>query len=260
MIQERGERVLQKAFVVDDEPWIVEYFRKVVAWNQYGWELVGAETDSVEAYRKLKSHPVDLLITDICMPEYDGLWLIEQLRGQVRHVVIISGHEDFSYALRGLRLGVDDFLLKPISTETVHTLLERLAAEVVRHDKAEPLDTEVKKDVIAQVVDYVNNNFRRDISLQKAAQAHYVSASYLSTAFKKRTGVAFSQYVIDLRLKRAREYLQKNEYTVETVMKDCGFRDYSNFCKAFKSKFGISPGKLRSMSRRIQDEREKSGM
>lgn len=85
-----------------------------------------------EALEILRNHVVDVLFTDIRMPKMDGITLVQEIQNmeQPPLSVVISGHDDFSYAVEMLRHGVKDYLLKPVDREQVYSLLETLEQEL----------------------------------------------------------------------------------------------------------------------------------
>lgn len=94
--------------------------------------------DGAEALETLRSRSVDLLITDIRMPKMDGIELVQQLKAlpQAPMVLVVSGYDDFNYALAMLRSGVSDYLLKPVERQQLCDVLEKLEGQYREHQKA----------------------------------------------------------------------------------------------------------------------------
>ena len=109
---------MYKVIIADDEYMIHRSLAKLVESSEHPFRVVGEAEDGEEALLLLKEKP-DLIITDICMPGLDGLAFIEKARKTRPDVLflIISGYGEFEYAQRALRLGVEDFLLKPVSPD-----------------------------------------------------------------------------------------------------------------------------------------------
>ncbi|NLV35187.1 MAG: helix-turn-helix domain-containing protein, partial [Clostridiaceae bacterium] len=104
-----------------------EGIRKSINWEQYGFTYTGDASDGELALPMIRQIQPDLLITDIKMPFMDGLALIELVRKELpkTRIVIISGYDDFTYAQQAIRMGVEQYLLKPIIKEKmVEILLE----------------------------------------------------------------------------------------------------------------------------------------
>ena len=105
-----------KIFLVEDEVVVREGIRNNIHWEQHGFEYAGDASDGELALPMIRQIQPDLLITDIKMPFMDGLALIELVRKELPRtkIVIISGYDDFSYAQQAIRMGVDQYLLKPV--------------------------------------------------------------------------------------------------------------------------------------------------
>ena len=115
-----------KVFLVEDEIVVREGIRNNINWEQYGFIYVGDASDGELALPMIRQIQPDLLITDIKMPFMDGLALIELIRKELPRmkIVIISGYDDFTYAQQAIRMGVEQYLLKPIAKEKmVDTLI-----------------------------------------------------------------------------------------------------------------------------------------
>ena len=114
-----------KVFLVEDEIVVREGIRKNIQWEQYGFFYAGDAPDGELALPLIRQIQPDLLITDIKMPFMDGLALSELIRKELPRtkIVIISGYDDFSYAQHAIRMGVEQYLLKPIIKEKMVELL-----------------------------------------------------------------------------------------------------------------------------------------
>lgn len=115
-----------KIFLAEDEVVVRETIKRMIPWEELGFELVGEAADGEMALPLLLRQQPDLLITDIKMPFMDGLTLARLAKKKIPglKVVILSGYDDFNYAKQAIGIGVEDYLLKPI---TKNALIERLS-------------------------------------------------------------------------------------------------------------------------------------
>ena len=106
-----------KIFLAADEVVVRETIKRMIPWEELGFELVGEAADGEMALPLLIRQQPDLLITDIKMPFMDGLTLARLAKKEIPglKVVILSGYDDFNYAKQAISIGVEDYLLKPIS-------------------------------------------------------------------------------------------------------------------------------------------------
>ena len=114
-----------KVFLVEDEIVVREGIRKNIQWEQYGFSYAGDAPDGELALPLIRQIQPDLLITDIKMPFMDGLALSELVRKELPRtkIIIISGYDDFTFAQQAIRMGVEQYLLKPIIKEKMVELL-----------------------------------------------------------------------------------------------------------------------------------------
>lgn len=121
-----------KVIIADDEPIIREGIHNSVNWEALGMAVVAQAEDGEEALELAVRHGVHILLVDLNMPIMDGLTLVKHIRDQVPDckVIIISGHDEFSYAQEAIRLNVDDYILKPANPEQLRKVLERVKLEL----------------------------------------------------------------------------------------------------------------------------------
>lgn len=124
-----------KVFLVEDEAIIRRGIKNNVEWEKNGFEFVGEAGDGEYAYPQiLKSEP-DILVTDIKMPFMDGLELSRLVKKALPHtkIIILSGYNEFDYAKEAIKIGISDYLLKPITavnlTETLKKVGETIKEE-----------------------------------------------------------------------------------------------------------------------------------
>ncbi len=116
-----------KVLIADDEPKIRRGVRNLICWEELGMEVVGEAEDGEIALEVAEATQPDILLVDICMPFVNGLQFIEQLKYRVDNciVIIITGHDEFSYAQKAIKLQVFDYLLKPITKGQLQQVLEK---------------------------------------------------------------------------------------------------------------------------------------
>lgn len=129
-----------KVFLVEDESVIRDGLRDKIPWEQYGFRFVGEAADGEMALPMIRKTRPDVLITDIKMPFMDGLSLSKIVSEEFPRtkIVIISGYDDFEYARKAIEVGVDQYLLKPITRlmmkKTLLELKEKIEQDMVQND------------------------------------------------------------------------------------------------------------------------------
>jgi len=142
---------MYKVFIVDDEPFIIEGLVDMIDWPAFGLEVVGSAENGEQALRRILEMPVDLLITDISMPRMNGLDLIRAVRERRPDLkaIILSGFNEFDYLKEGMRLGIENYLLKPINVkelqDTLGNAVEKLNS-VHADAQLSPYDVQIMKD------------------------------------------------------------------------------------------------------------------
>lgn len=108
-----------QVLLVDDHRVILDGLQAMIDWEACGYRLVGAAESGHEALEILEKTPCDLLITDVRMPDMNGLELIERVRRRMSdiEIMVISAYGEFEYAKTAMQFGVNSYLLKPISSE-----------------------------------------------------------------------------------------------------------------------------------------------
>lgn len=126
---------MYKVFLVEDEIIMREGLRDSMPWKQYGFTCVGDASDGELALPRIREEKPDVVITDIRMPFLDGLALSHIVRKELPRtkIIILSGYEDFKYAQQAIEIGVEQYLLKPVTkaalTEVLRTTREKLEQE-----------------------------------------------------------------------------------------------------------------------------------
>ena len=119
---------MYKVLIADDEIMIRRGLSKIIKWEQIGFELAGAAKDAGEALEILQNTSVDVLLTDISMPETSGLKLIrmaKEIRPGIK-TVVISGYSEFDYAIEAIKLKVENYILKPLDPNKITEIFEKL--------------------------------------------------------------------------------------------------------------------------------------
>ena len=127
----------ERVVIADDEQLICTLLTEIIRWDELGLELAGVAHNGRELWQEILDKHPDIVITDICMPELDGIELVRQVRekGIPCRFIIVSGYRLFEYAHNALKYNVEDYILKPIDNTELNTRLNELAQDVRREKK-----------------------------------------------------------------------------------------------------------------------------
>ncbi|MEF2607976.1 MAG: response regulator [Schaedlerella sp.] len=236
-----------KILIIDDEPKIRNGLSNLLT-RREGWEVAGAYENAADALKYLAVNQVDVMITDIKMPEISGLELIARIRERDKKtaIIILSGYSNFQFAQRAIELGVSRYLTKPTNPRELICVLEETEKKLGGKQEKEKDSGKIPNLFVQKAADYIKLNYSEKISIKEIADQLYLSPNYLSELFKKHTGKTISEYLTDYRLEKACQLLDHAEYRVGDVSGMVGIHDGRYFSNMFKKKYGMTPTEYRN--------------
>ena len=228
--------------IIDDNPWAIADIRQTFAFEKRGFEVAGEYSSAEAALPALLEAPPDLILTDIRMENMSGLDLTGLLRdkGIKSLVVLISGYEQFDYALRAIRSDVFDYLLKPIDDAVVEDLMLRVAKKLDEVSESirphNPMNS-----TLEAALGYIEEHYTQDITLGELADCIYINKSYLSELFSKKLGVTFTRYKNGVKVRHACELMDAGSRNMTEIAMAVGFDSSSRFSKVFRQIMGMKP-------------------
>lgn len=250
---------MYQVFLVDDEALIVEGLKKVVDWDKYGCAVCGTATDGKTGLEEIRRLKPDILFTDICMPEMNGLAMIAALKSEFPNlqIAILTGYHDFSYAQQAIRLGVTRLLTKPSRMDDIQEAIEAMlqnlrGQEAQTEENPEPEATEEPQEgssssfVVRQALGYMDTNYAEKLTLQDVADHCYVSQWHLSKLLNKHTGKSFYELLNAVRIREAKRLLRDPKLRVSDISERVGYTDPGHFCRTFKKLEGVSANEYRN--------------
>lgn len=153
-----------KVLIVDDEKLIRNLLKMRINWEEFGMEIVGEASGSKEALEMVESLKPDIIFTDVCMPVMSGIELSKAVAEKYPNIkiVIITGHDRFDYAKTSIKLGVFDYLLKPINGEEIRRVAEKLREKIKqeRSHKNEFMNLKLQLD---ENLSYIREKFFNEL-------------------------------------------------------------------------------------------------
>ncbi len=229
---------------VDDEPLVRTLICGCIDWQALGIEIAGEAGSAQEALIMAETLNPHIVCLDICMPGMNGIDLAAELlrRKPGLCIVIVSGHDTFAYAQQCIRLGVTDYLLKPVNEEQ----LAQVMGDIVKKLKPDAPLLSRSRGSIREVLSYLEENFRDPgLTLQSAAERFFINPCYLSRAFKQDTGKTFIEYLTGLRMEEAARLLSDGDLRSYEVGEQVGIPDAKYFGVCFKKYNGLTLAQFR---------------
>jgi len=261
-----------KVLLVEDEELLRREISLTTPWEEFGCRLVGEAENGLRGRELILRLRPQLVITDIRMPGMDGLAMLESLKQEPGFtgfpwVILLTGHDDFVYARKGLQLGVRDYLLKPVDDGEFHGVLERIAGEIRQMEQNPPSPggpvtedprlfsfreyrreaaADGKENYVSRAVEYIRDHHREDISVSLVAEALGITDSYLSRLFRQKTSYTFLEYLTLCRLQTAVSLMKRPDLRINEIADRSGFRDAGYFSRIFRKTTGLSPARYKA--------------
>lgn len=247
------------ALVVEDNADIARYIGNIISDN---FSVVYARNGR-EGLLKAEEYVPDVIITDIMMPEYDGLEMTRDIRQSelLNHIpiIIVTAKGDDANKLHGLESGADAYLIKPFSPDElklrIHKLIENRNMLRQKYSQIlidseeisnEPDAPELEKRFLVKLNSFITSNISlANMNSETLAEGMCLSKSQINRKVKSLTGMSTATYIKQSRLAYSQVLLRDPEKTIGDIVLLCGFDSASYFTKLFKEKFGITPSQYR---------------
>ena len=243
--------------VVEDEEMIRKGIVLAVDWAALGCVVVGEAANGAEALEAVERLEPSLIITDLKMPQMDGLEMLRRLRerGNNVYVIILTAYDSFEYAQTALRLGAVDFLLQPVRDGELEEAVLALKKKIGDGENASetPMLYQLKKGdkskYVLEAMDYIGAHYAEPgIGVAAIAEHLGISEGHLSHLLKKETDYTLLNYLTRYRMHQAMELLKDCRVKIYEVAEAVGYRDVTHFSATFKKLVGVSPSEYQDTS------------
>jgi two-component system cell cycle response regulator len=244
--------MLPTILLVDDEEEILEFVERML---QTKYTIFKAENGK-EAITILRSEAIQLVVSDVMMPEMDGFELCKLIKSNFEFshipVILLTAKNTIQSKVEGLELGADAYIEKPFSKEhllaQIASLLSNRAMirdyfassplvhiKAISHTKAEELFLENLNETIYTNID------DPDLDVEKLARKMMMSRITLYRKIKAISNLTPIEFINIVRLKKAAELLAEGDYKIYEVADMVGFSSQSNFARNFHKQFDLTP-------------------
>ena len=236
---------MYRVLIVDDETTIREQLPMAFEWAQYGFEVVATAANGKEAMDRTKEYLPDLILLDIRMPVMDGLSFLKWLHDspyRETNVLILTGYSEFDYAITAMKYGAAGYLNKPLDEDEIAEYLVEIAAKLsLRQPEAE----EPAPDLAENAKHYVDTHYMEPVTVSGIASALFVTPAYLGQVFRKAMNTTLRQYLMSVRIDRAKELLERTSLHVYEIAHRVGFAESKYLVACFQRESGLSPAAWR---------------
>lgn len=232
--------------MVDDEPRTLDALESNVDWLTCGVGKLYKACSVERALEIMDAERIDLLLSDIEMPNASGLDLLSYIREKGCKIpcILLTCHAEYHYLRQAIQLGGTDYILKPVDYEELQSSIHKLAmggAGPVT-DRSETASTKSRDcDIERSVKGYVRNHMVDSITTNEIAAELHFHPKYLARAFKHKTGISITDYITKERIIASKKLLAETNLSIKTIGELVGYSDNAYFARVFKAETGHSP-------------------
>ena len=241
-----------RLLIVDDEWLDREGLREQLLSLEMHFAAIHTAKSGAEALRLMELETIDILLTDIRMPQMNGLALAEQAQclQPALQILFVSGYDDFAYAHRAIKMQAVWYLLKPVQDDELRQALERCQERLT---KARPPESEHCENIpalvlsheeklCARVDSYIAAHLPEPITLISIAREMHYTPNHLGKVFQETRGVGFSAHLQKMRMSSAERLLREEPaLRIREVARMVGYTNAEAFSRAFFQEYGVSP-------------------
>lgn len=255
---------MYRVLIADDEPIERMVICKIIQENFHEQLEIVQATNGREAIELFERNTCQIVILDIEMPGINGLEAAEKIRKKDKccNIIFLTAFDYFTYAKKAITVKALDYLLKPSSDEELIDVLEEairvtneqknMQTEIDTRDKQFVTNSEkmgsIRIHSVREIIlEFIQNHYREDISLQDVASIMNYSDVYFCKLFKQYFDKSFTTYLAEFRVEKAKQLLTDVTINVKEVSDEVGYRDSNYFAKVFKRIVGVTPSEYRVM-------------
>ena len=248
--------------IVDDDAEIAHYIKTELS----DWYRFEHASNGKEGLKMLLTGKYDLVISDVMMPEMDGVTMLKKIKSNSNvsdiPVILLTSKSEVENRLEGLRKGADAFLAKPFNMEELHILIDNLVDNVRRirgkysgaqgqKAKIEQIQVKGNNDaLIERVMKYMNEHLADpDLNVEKLTEDVGISRAQLHRKLKEIAGVSAGEFIRNLRLEQAARLIEEGQINITQVAYSVGFNNQTHFSTVFKKHYGMSPSEYAETKR-----------
>lgn len=240
--------------VVDDDPEIANYIDSELG-HHYKFDHA---PNGKEALKLLLTQQFDLVISDVMMPEMDGITMLKCIKDNVQisqiPVIMLTSKGEVEHKLEGLKSGADAYIAKPFNMEELHIQIDNLINNVRRlrgkfsgaaqqEERVENIQVKGNDDALMErVMKCINANMSDpNFNIDTLASEVGISRAQLHRRMKEITGISSGKFLRNLRMEQAARLLREGKVNISQIAYKVGYADQAHFSTAFKTHYGMSP-------------------
>jgi signal transduction histidine kinase/ligand-binding sensor domain-containing protein/DNA-binding response OmpR family regulator len=257
-LESSSEKNKPTILIVDDDSDIRNYIATEL---QSHYNIIKKANGKLAFTEVVKNAP-DLIISDVAMPEMDGISLVRKIRKNIHTnhipIILLTGKTDMETNFQGLDIGADAYINKPFNIDilkkTVKNLIRNRAllkntysGTQLQEDKIKQLDLKSGDETLLEkFMDVVNNNMNNpELNIEMIATELGISRVHLYRKLKQLTNQSAGELITNIRLKQAATLLISKKINISEVAYAVGFSNTSKFSTKFKDLYGIPPSNYR---------------
>lgn len=246
---------MYSVFLVEDEPAILNNLKiKIGHLNLEDFIVTDTAYSAEEAWEKIQKKKPNVIISDIKMSGNGGLWLLQEVQkayGKEIVCIALSAYNDFDFLQQCIRIGIDDYFLKPISVMQLKDKFQEIKALLTKRGTISLEGEGVSEgkdgaDICEQIDSYIIEKYGEKISLEQLSQVFSYSTQHLCEMYKKKKGITLGESITKTKIEKAIQFMQQNRETpLVDIAESVGYQDYRYFCRVFKKTTGMTVSQYR---------------
>ncbi|MCC3372030.1 helix-turn-helix domain-containing protein [Cohnella sp. REN36] len=238
---------------VDSDAQSREATERLIDWARLGFEIRARASHGAEARTLFDKLNFSLVLINMKRLQSDGLQLCEQIRQTSRvPILLLGGSADFALVRQALIHQASDYLAEPVQSFHLTASLRNVRRELAgRTAPDRPIPAESSKErstqpsVVEIVMNYVQAEMHRNITLKKISDALHFNCAYLGRKFKNEENMTFNEYLLQQRMEKAKRLLEQTDMRIYEIANEVGYSELDWFYKRFKEYTGISANMYR---------------
>lgn len=256
--------IMFDAIIADCDNKNLNELKHIIGCSELGFKVKAELNDGLKVLEYITSNKVDLIIMEIDIPKLNGVDLLKKVKCKnlCPCIIGLSHQENFYYARQGIIYGAFDYVLKPIQKQEIIKTLKRAAKYLERKNAEEKRNKELinkyvcnelntfdenqyylnhPNNIIRKACEYVTLYSNLNITLKSISEQFYISPNYFSFLFKDQTGESFQNYLVRVKIEKAKLLLAETNYKAYEISHILGYSEPAYFSRLFRKITGNNP-------------------